>query len=160
MFDAIQSCLVIDQRGAGFIEIMLRFLNLFRTRAMLKLVEISLRVIDSSFGLLVGSAKFLVFETNEDLAFFDLIAFLDADPGEAPGDFGIYVDGVMRHDVTSGRQHRITDRAVFGCGAHHFNFRRIAREQAVGKRRQTYDGDRGNANDNVGACPCRRLAVA
>ena len=56
LFDAIQSCLVIDQRGAGFVEIMLRFLNLFRTRAVLKLVEISLRVIDSSFGLLVGSA--------------------------------------------------------------------------------------------------------
>ena len=115
-FGAIERQLVIDQRGARFIQIVLRLLNFFRSRAVLQFIEIGPRIFDSAPGLFVGRAKFIVFQPHQDLAFFDLVAFFHADPRQTASHLGIHVDRVVGHDVAGGGEHDVPPTSLF-CAA-------------------------------------------
>ena len=95
---------------------------------MFELAKPCSRAFHGPFSLLILSEKFLVLETNQNLAFFYFVAFLHANPGHAAGDFGIHVDLMVSDDITTGREHNPADVAVLGGGASYLDFRDIGRE--------------------------------
>ena len=158
---AVQSNLVVGQRGSGLIEIVLRLLNFLGTRSVLQLFKISPGVIGGALGLLVLGAEFVVFEAHQDLAFFDLVALFHADPLHPARHFGIQVDLVMSHDVAAGGEHHAADLAALRRGAHHFHFRSVVREQTVRQCAMTPSStSTAIPIENVAARPDRRLAFA
>ena len=158
---AIQSDLVVGQRGAGFVEIVLGLLDFLGTRAVLQFLKISPGVLRRAARLLVLGAEFVVFEANQNLAFFNLVTFFDADPLHSARDLGIQIDLVMSHNVAAGGEHYAAD---IGCflrrSANHFHFRSVVRKQAIGDRDQAQQHHQPDPDEDVAARPDGRFAFA
>ena len=157
---AVESNLVVDQRGPGFIEIVLGLLNFLGTRSVLQFFEISLGIRSRAAGLIVLGAEFVVFEAHQDLAFFDFVALFHADPLHPAGHFGIQVDLVVSHNVAAGGEHHAAHLAALRRGAHHGHFRSVVREQPVGESHHAQQHQHRDPDKNVTARPGRRFALA
>ena len=112
---------------------MFRLLDFFRPRAVLQLQKLGPGAFRSACCLLVLRAELLIFQPDENLSFFDVVALLHANPGHAARDFGVGLYLVMGHDVAGGGK----DDACGGIStaldrcAGSFHFRSIGREQAI-----------------------------
>ena len=105
---------------------------------MLQFVKIGAGIRHRAPRLLIRRAEFLIFQANQHLAFFYLVAFFHADPRQTAGDFGVHVDGVMGHDVAGGREHgaaRVVA-AGFRGGSDDLDFRDVGGERAIGQSDQ------------------------
>ena len=129
---------------------------------MLKFCQARLGTFISTFGLFVQSAEFLFFEANNNLSLFDFVAFLDADPRYAPGDFRVDVNLVMGDNVPgSGKHSRAPARiARFRSSARRFDFRRVGGEHPVSQRSQSQQYDQGDPAHDEASRPGRRFAAA
>ena len=101
---AVQIDFVVGGGGAGLSKIVLGLLNFLRARAVLIFSEPGLGALPCASRLFVHGAEFLVFKADQNLSFFNLVAFFHADPGDAAGDLGIHADFVMRDDVSARRK--------------------------------------------------------
>ena len=131
---AIQNNLVVGQRGPGLRKIVLRLLNFFGTGAVLQLLVIGARVLRCSVGLLILRTELIIFQTDQNLAFFDLVALLHANPLYPACDFGVQVDLVMSHDVPGGRKNDAAKVAVLSGSTSDFDFGSIGGQQSVHQR--------------------------
>ncbi len=127
---------------------------------MLQLLKICPGVIGCAFGLLILRAKFVIFETDQDLAFADFVSFFDANPFHASRDFGIEIDLVVGNNVSRGGKNYAPNVAGLRRGAHHFYFRHVMREQAVSRRRDAKNYQQRNSDQYVAPRPERGLAIA
>src|SRR5439155_13611825 len=61
---AIQNPLIVGESGLGFVEIVLRLLDLFRARSVPQLRKISPGIGSGAFGLLITSTELLILQTH------------------------------------------------------------------------------------------------
>ncbi len=108
----------------------------------------------------VLGAEFVIFQAHQDLAFFDLVALFHADPLHPAGHFGIQVDLVVGHNVAAGGEHDAAHVAALRRRAHHFHFRRVVREQAIGDRNNSQQHQHRDPDEDVAAGPDWRFALA
>src|SRR6266446_4544082 len=129
----VQRGLVIRGGSARLAQIVFRLLNFLRPRAILQLQKLGAGAFRSACCLLVLRAEFLIFQTDKNLAFFDAVAFLHANPSYAACDLGVSLYLVMSHDVAGGGKNdaRGGIATVFHGGPGGLDFRSIGREQAI-----------------------------
>ena len=101
---------------------------------MLQLLVIGARVLRCSVGLLILRTELIIFQTDQNLAFFDLVALLHANPLYPACDFGVQVDLVMSHDVPGGRKNDAAKVAVLSGSTSDFDFGSIGGQQSVHQR--------------------------
>ena len=92
---------------------------------MLQLLELRSSTIGRAARLVILCFELLIFQTNQHLTFLDLIALLDADPGNTAGDLGISFDSVMRNNVAGcGQDNTAANVATLRCRANYFRWKR------------------------------------
>ena len=141
---------------------MLCLLNLLGARAVPQFLEICSCVVNRALGLQISGTEFLVLQANDDLSLFHFVTLLDADPGEASRDLRVHVDGVVRHDVTRGREDCAAGSVLGGFRRcpNHFHLRDGGRKRAIGNSNRAQQGNDGNADEYVAARPRGRFSTA
>src|SRR5579863_3906395 len=106
-------------------------------------------VLSGTLSLLVLGTEFIIFQTYQDLTFFNVVSFFHADPRDSAGHFGIQIDLVVSHDVAAGGKDHAADIATLGRGANHVDLRRIVRQQAVGSGYHTQQNEDSDSDKDV-----------
>ena len=117
--------------------------------------------LQSAAGLLELGFVLVVFETDDDLAFLDFVAFVDTDPGDASEDFGRDLNFMRGDDVAGGVQ---DDIAASPCWLRRERRRgrsRLPSQRSACRRhsvRRRADEEQDSANDPAGG-PAGRLGL-
>src|SRR5580704_2847211 len=157
---AVEGDLVVDQRGPGFVKIVLSLLNFLGTRTVLQFFQIGARILGGAPGLFILGAEFVIFEADQDLIFFNLVSLFDADPLHSPRDLGVQIDLVVGHNVAAGGENHAANFGVLRRGADHFYFRHVAREQTIADCRQAQQQQQADSREDIAARPDGRFAFA
>jgi hypothetical protein len=96
--------------------------------------EAGLGIVELGIGLIEGRADIGIIELGDDLAGFDVIAFLDVEFDHFRGDLGCHSRLAPRHHIARG----VEDRACRGCAA------------GNGLGRDDVDGDAGRVQPRIG----------
>ena len=110
--------------------------------------------------LIVLRPEFLIFQTNQNLPFFNLVAFFYAYPRHAAGDFGIGLNLVVRDDIAGGGKDGCAGSAAAFCGgACDLDLMDIAGKQAISEHGQAQQRHDDNSNSDDAPGPRRRLST-
>ena len=157
---ASESDFVVLGGSAGFGEIVVGLLNFFGTGSVLLFEKAGFGALVGSASLFVLGAVFVVFEADEYLTFFYFVAFFDADPSDAAGDFGVHADFVVGDDVSAGGEDGAAGGvAAFGDGAGDFDFGSFGGEGAVGEGGDSEQDDDGDSAEDDAARPGGRFSA-
>ena len=148
VFRAVQVDFVIRLCCPGFAQIVRCLLDFLGTRTMLQLLELRSSTIGRAARLVILCFELLIFQSNQHLTFLDLIALLDADPGNTAGDLGISFDSVMRNNVAGCSQDNAASNvAALRCRANYFDLWRRCEKEPIRQRhnpKQYHDDNAAN----------------
>src|SRR5690349_14269212 len=117
---------------------------------MIELVEAGLRHSHSTASLLYLGAKLLILQLDQNLAGFDSVALLYADPRDATGYLRVHADGVVGYDVAGGLKDRVAAacaRALGHCTSG-LDLGNRCREEPNHERDDSQDHNRSDAGQN------------
>src|SRR5437667_291063 len=146
--------------GRAFPRILFRLLNFFGTGALLPLLVIGPRVLRCSVGLLILPTELIIFQTDQNLAFFHFVALFHANPLHPACDLGVHVDLVMGHDVAGGREHDAAKVAILGGSTSDLDFGSVGRQQSIHQRGKAQQRHNRDADNDVTLGPRRWFAFA